>query len=114
MGFVLGSEILRNLHWNGFKPDRHIKRLLSRWTDNQIDVAASVGRLQRIIGRKDRALSDNLKWSLIGMEITPDDQKMNFLNLIISFGCLVHTLRKKVTNQNGTTYRGSHCGVIRD
>jgi len=22
--FSLGSEFLRNLHWNGFKPDRHI------------------------------------------------------------------------------------------
>ena len=31
MGAVLRSEFLRNLHWSGFKPDRHIKRLLRMW-----------------------------------------------------------------------------------
>lgn len=29
MGFALGSEFLRNLGWNGFKPDRHNRRLLN-------------------------------------------------------------------------------------
>jgi hypothetical protein len=54
MGFALGSEFLRNLHWNGFKPDRHIKRLLSRWTIGQISVDQAIGTLRSIIGRKDR------------------------------------------------------------
>ena len=31
MGMPLASEFLRNLHWEGFKPDRHIKRLIGRW-----------------------------------------------------------------------------------
>jgi hypothetical protein len=78
MGYVLGSEFLRNLHWNGFKPDRHIKRLLTRWTNDQIDVQQAIEQWRHVIGRKDRALSENLRLSLTGMEITPDDHKANF------------------------------------
>jgi len=78
MGFVLGSEFLRNLHWNGFKPDRHIKRLLNRWTNDQINVQQAMEHLRHVIGHRDSALSDNLRWSLTGMEITPDDHRANF------------------------------------
>jgi hypothetical protein len=92
MGFALGSEFLRNLHWNGFKPDRHIKRLLSHWTKDQIDVHQATERLQFVIGRKDRALLDNLSSSLIGMEITPKYYKANLSqvdNLIWLLGAYV-------------------------
>jgi hypothetical protein len=92
MGFVLGSEFLRNLHWNGFKPDRHIKRLLQRWTKDQINVDQTMEQLQCIIGRRDGALSENLRWSLIGMEITPEDHRANFSqfdNLIWLLGAYV-------------------------
>jgi hypothetical protein len=92
MGFALGCELLRNLHWNGFKPDRHIKRLLKRWTKDQINVQEAMERLRGVIGRMDGTLSDNLKWSLIGMEITPDDHRTNlsqFDNLVWLLGAYV-------------------------
>ena len=30
MQLALASEFLRNLHWDGFKPDRHIRRMMGR------------------------------------------------------------------------------------
>jgi hypothetical protein len=92
MGFALGSEFLRNLHWNGFKPDRHIKRLLHRWANAQIDVGQAMEKLRGVIGRRDGALLENLRWSLTGMEITPDDHKANFShfdNLVWLLGAYV-------------------------
>jgi hypothetical protein len=92
MGFALGSEFLRNLGWNGFKPDRHIKRLLNRWTKDQINVQQSTEQLRLTISRRDSALLDNLRWSLTGMEITPDDHRKNFSqvdNLVWLLGAYV-------------------------
>jgi hypothetical protein len=92
MRFALGSEFLRNLHWNGFKPDRHIKRLLDRWTNGQINVQQQVQQLLEAIGRRDRELSESLKWSLTGMEIAPDNYRANFSqfdNLIWLLGAYV-------------------------
>ena len=34
MGFIITNEFLRNLGWSGFKPDRHVKRLLKLWLPN--------------------------------------------------------------------------------
>jgi hypothetical protein len=89
MGFALGSEFLRNLRWNGFKPDRHIKRLLARWTKGEIDIQSAMDQLLGVIGRKDRALLDNLQWSLTGMEISPDDHFSRLDNLIWLLGAYV-------------------------
>lgn len=92
MGFTLGSEFLRNLHWNGFKPDGHIKRLLNRWTNGQIDVSPEISQLRRIIDRANRDLLDNLRWSFTGVEIAPDDYRANlsqFDNLIWLLGAYV-------------------------
>src|SRR5262249_20937583 len=92
MGFTLGSEFLRNLHWNGFKPDRHIKRLLNLWTNGQVNVQGALQELQQVTRRNDRELEDNLKWSLIGMEITPKNDKKNFSqfdNLIWLLGAYI-------------------------
>jgi hypothetical protein len=86
MGFALGSEFLRNLRWNGFKPDRHIKRLLARWTNGEINVQPALNQLLGVIGRKDR---DNLQWSLTGMEISPDDHFSRLDNLIWLLGAYV-------------------------
>jgi hypothetical protein len=81
MRFALGSEFLRNLRWNGFKPDRHVKRLLDRWTKGKADVHQDVQRVLRIIGRSDRELMDNLKWAFIGASVAPDDYSANFSQL---------------------------------
>lgn len=93
MGFPLGSEFLRNLHWNGFKPDRHLKRLLlERWTTNQINVQDQLKDLRTVISWDSPDLTENLKCSLIGMQIAPDDFRSNlsqFDNLIWLLGAYV-------------------------
>jgi hypothetical protein len=100
MGFVLGSEFLRNLRWNGFKPDRHVKRLLDRWTNKKADVHQDVQRLIGIIGRSDRELRDNIKWSLIGAKVAPDDCKKNLSqldNIIWLLGAYVEKKNREST-----------------
>lgn len=77
MGFALGSEFLRNLHWNGFKPDRHIRRLLSLWVKEQ-NVDREVEVLKKVIGRGGQELLGNLRLSLVGASISPDDYRSNY------------------------------------
>ena len=94
MGFALGSEFLRNLNWNGFKPDRHIKRLLAHWVNEKIDVQKDVEFLKKLIGRRDRELLENLRISLIGTRISPDEYSYSQVdNLIWLLGAYVETKR---------------------
>ncbi len=67
MSYVLVSEFMRNLGWNGFKPDRHVQRLFNRWFPNgRALVLPKVERLASLIGRNRKALSNYLTYSLIG------------------------------------------------
>lgn len=43
--FALGSEFFRNLGWNGFKPDRHVIRLLNGLVGELVNQQASSARL---------------------------------------------------------------------
>ena len=75
MGMVLASEFLRNLHWDGFKPDRHSKRLIVRWFPDVIE--AKSGRAsdlaRGILYRGSKDVIIGLKISLAGMAVTPND-----------------------------------------
>lgn len=73
MGYPLASEFMRNLHWNGFKPDRHIQRLFNRWFPDQTTVESDVRQLQVLIGRNDRNLNTYLAYSLIGIAAAPQN-----------------------------------------
>ena len=90
MGFPLGSEFLRNLGWAGFKPDRHIVRLLDRWACEV--VAAQQPRadqLAAMIGRRDRPLLEHLRYSLAGAALTPDGNFSRADNLVWLLGAYV-------------------------
>ena len=73
MRMVLASEFLRNLHWEGFKPDRHIKRLLSRWfpdvVEKKFERADYLAR--RVLCCKSKEVIENIKFSLVGAAVTP-------------------------------------------
>ena len=73
MGYPLASEFMRNLYWNGFKPDRHIQRLFNRWFPDRTTVASDVQRLQVLIGRNDCNLTTYLTYSLIGIVAAPQN-----------------------------------------
>lgn len=73
MGYVLASEFLRNLRWNGFKPDRHVQRLFDRWFPGQgASVKGKAQRLQSLIGRNTKDLNVYLTYSLVGSMATPE------------------------------------------
>jgi len=73
MGYVLASEFFRNLHWNAFKPDRHVQRLFDRWLPGgAAQVQREVQSLQELLGRNTKDLSTYLTYSLIGIRATPE------------------------------------------
>lgn len=73
MRYALASEFLRNLGWNGFKPDRHIIRLFDIWfphgQQSRFDEEAC--RLMAIIHRHSKPLKDYLTYSMVGMNACP-------------------------------------------
>jgi thermostable 8-oxoguanine DNA glycosylase len=74
MGYPLTSEFLRNLGWNGFKPDRHIKRLFQYWFDCDNFISQQeINRCFELIGRKNKDLGEFIKYSLIGYKISPQN-----------------------------------------
>ncbi len=98
MGFALGAEFLRNFGWNGFKPDRHIKRLLEHWKKGQIDVQPQLKHLITLIGSSGAELKENLSCSLTGISIAPNDYENNlshFDNLIWLLGAYVEKKDKE-------------------
>ncbi|WP_285182276.1 hypothetical protein [Rhodococcus sp. MEB032] len=96
MGYPLASEFLRNLHWNGFKPDRHITRLLGLWVpETRETVEEDVDRLCALIGSKNRSLKYFLRYSLVGVAITPDGNYSRADNLIWMLGAYLEKKNKE-------------------
>ncbi len=87
MKYALTSEFLRNLRWNGFKPDRHVQRLFDRWFPaRSAIVQGKVQRLKSLIERNTKDLNTFLTYSLVGATVTPDgvplSQADNFVWLL--------------------------------
>ncbi|HTN99770.1 MAG TPA: hypothetical protein VL068_03745, partial [Microthrixaceae bacterium] len=69
MRFALGSEFFRNLGWNGFKPDRHVIRLLDGWIGEFVNQQADTAEaLAQLTGRNTRELREIMRYSLAGIE----------------------------------------------
>lgn len=98
MGFALGSEFLRNLGWSGFKPDRHIKRLFHCWIGTRLDadIAPTSEIVQMLIGRRDSLTTENAKYSLIGVEVSPPGYSFSEIdNLVWLLGAYVERKGKE-------------------
>jgi hypothetical protein len=92
MGYALGSEFMRNLKWNGFKIDRHIKRLFSRWIPVLDPIAQKrAAHLTTILGTSlPGELKEFFYYSLLGMAITPRGISYSHAdNLIWALGAYV-------------------------
>lgn len=91
MGPALGSEFFRNLGWSGFKPDRHIMRLLDRWAPEVVEAQQPVARqLANVVGRRDRGTLNYLAYSLAGQELTPEGTHFSVAdNLMWALGAYV-------------------------
>lgn len=103
MGPVLGSEFLRNLGWNGFKPDRHIKRLIARWYPEGLELESvrnDVRRLCDVVCRYDKETEDYVKFSLLGIKLTPVGYDFSQVdNLVWLLGAMVEK-KNKESNEN--------------
>jgi hypothetical protein len=78
MGFPIASEFLRNLGWNGFKPDSHIIRLFEWWElPTAVNVSQDISRLTDALEKSYKALrpssslTRHLRYSLLGISVTP-------------------------------------------
>ncbi|MXY69405.1 MAG: hypothetical protein F4Y47_12745 [Acidobacteriia bacterium] len=103
MQMALASEFLRNLHWNGFKPDRHIKRLMGRWFPEVIEAQAGRARdlARRMLYRSSKDVITGLQISLAGMAVTPDDCSFTKAdNLVWALGAYV----EKKNSESGEVY----------
>ena len=103
MRYALGSEFMRNLRWNGFKVDRHIKRLLSRWIPVADPVVQNqANRLATVFGAHPPAdLKDYFYYSLLGMAISPSGAWYSHVdNLIWALGVYV----EKKGQESSTVY----------
>ncbi len=100
MRFALGSEFFRNLGWNGFKPDRHVIRLLDAWVPDivaqQADTAQS---LAQIAGRNTNELRTMMQYSLAGIAISSTENYSRTDNLIWLLGAYAETKRR--TDRDG-------------
>jgi hypothetical protein len=94
MGATLASEFLRNMGFSGFKPDRHVTRLLYRWAPESVAEAEAVARrLARVVGRGDSATCRFLTYSLAGVALTPAGTSYSVAdNLVWALG---HYVEKK-------------------
>lgn len=96
MGFPLGSEFLRNLGWNGFKPDRHIQRLLRAWVPDLIASCEQESiRLGSLAGRRNKSVRENLQLCLAGNALSSDENHLRTDNLIWLLGAYVETTRNQ-------------------
>lgn len=85
MGFVLACEFLRNLHWETFKPDRHIQRLLGLWfPEGAAGLEERANQLAReVLGSRNRALIERLQFSLLGLQVSPADRPINAVDNLV-------------------------------
>lgn len=102
MGYLLASEFLRNLGWHSFKPDRHLQRLLDRWSPGAAREALPAAReLMTLIGRSDRPLRTYLTYSLAGRQLAPPGLPLSHVdNLVWLLGAYV----EKKGRESATAY----------
>lgn len=102
MEFPLVSEFLRNLGWDGFKPDTHVRRLFQQWLGDRLhDFDERAAELTAIIGSRSRTAQEIVCYSLAGVAVTPDGQPASRIdNLVWLVGANVETARVSA----GTSY----------
>lgn len=97
MGAVLASEFLRNLHWDAFKPDRHIKRLFARWFPAVVSSCEQrTNYLSGLLGLHAKELLEFLRYSLVGVAVTPPGTTfIEVDNLVWALGAYVEKKNKE-------------------
>jgi len=91
MGPTLASEFLRNLGWNGFKPDRHIQRLFSLWFPDVVEGCRERAvELAALLGTRAKDVVAFFTFSLVGHAVTPPGRTLSEVdNLVWALGAYV-------------------------
>jgi hypothetical protein len=107
MGPTLASEFLRNLGWSGFKPDRHVRRLLQHWFGSDHPaLQAQAQAMARLIGSNRRDLLEFFFFSALGASRSPPGVPINQVDqLVWLFGAVAE--RKP----RSTSKRGHHADL---
>lgn len=103
MRTALASEFLRNLHWEGFKPDRHIKRLLGRWFYDVVEKKSERAEhlAEQVLCRRSKDIIEDITFSLVGAVVTPEGcSSTKADNLVWALGSYV----EKKDKESGTVY----------
>ncbi|MEO6957305.1 MAG: hypothetical protein ABI137_11240 [Antricoccus sp.] len=105
MGFTLACEFLRNLGWNGFKQDVHIKMLLGseRWlgTAQNNCFTSEATDLGDVIGSRSKEVIFNIRYRIAGLSITPDGMSASRIdNLVWLIGANI----EKKNHESSTDY----------
>lgn len=98
MRTALASEMLRNLHWAGFKPDRHISRLLSKWFPDMVEEKSTRARdlARNVLCCRSRDVVNDIKFALVGVAVTPKGCNFTMAdNLIWALGSYVEKKDKE-------------------
>lgn len=103
MGPTLASEFLRNLGWQGFKPDRHVIRLFDYWRvsdrswDSLVEKArADADGIVRRLPRQSASINRFLFYSRLGELATPEGIPLSRADqLVWLYGAFV--LKKRST-----------------
>jgi|GEM_PF-6514980 len=103
MGPTLASEFLRNLGWQGFKPDRHVMRLFDYWrqSDRSWDplverARADVDDITSRLPQQSKAIGTFLFYSRLGELASPSDIPLSRADqLVWLYGAFV--LKKRAT-----------------
>ena len=110
MQMTLACEFLRNLHWDGFKPDRHIKRLFVRWFPDVIGAESgrAIDLARGILCRRSKDVISGLNISLTGIAVTPSDCSFTKAdNLVWALGAYVEKKDKESEKCYWKTARAS-------
>ena len=99
MQFALLSEFLRNIGWDGFKPDRHIQRLFKMWHPiEDREVMESVQKLCILLGTHSRDVKEFLYCSLLGRKLAPKGIAISVVdNMVWLLGSYVEKKGKEST-----------------
>lgn len=97
MRYILASEFFRNLKWEGFKPDRHIKRLFNIWfPEHPARQSEKIALFKNVIGRRDKEFTEYIANSLIGIQISPTNVSLSQVdNLLWLLGVYVEKKGKE-------------------
>ncbi len=92
----LSTEFLRNLGWNGFKPDRHIVRLFTCWYGlDDHEAQHETNEICKLMASRNKEMREKVYFSFIGYKYSPNTVYSQVDNIVWLFGKYIMTKGKE-------------------